>query len=118
VPCGTIGCFAAWVRLSLFFARHENSHGSERLSVSEDKGILHMALTLEEFLNAVEKDRASLAADKAPVGVATCKVCGIPLQESVTGNRPDQKCSDCYFEEFGEELDQHPIALLRATRGT
>lgn len=76
-----------------------------------------MSLNLIQFLDAVEKDRRLLGENKAPSGVATCKGCGIPLQESVTGNRPDQKCSDCYFEEFGEEIDAHPIALLRVTRG-
>ena len=77
-----------------------------------------MPLSLTEFLTAVDEDRKLLALNKAPSGVATCRVCGVPLQESVTGNRPDQKCSDCYFDEFGEELDEHPIALLRVTRGT
>jgi hypothetical protein len=76
-----------------------------------------MPLSVAKFLDAVEKDRKLLGIDKAPAGVATCKCCGIPLQESVTGNRPGEKCSDCYFEEFGEELDTHPIALLRVNRG-
>jgi hypothetical protein len=76
-----------------------------------------MPLNLKEFLSAVAEDRKLLGSNKAPVGVATCRCCGIPLQESVTGNRPDQKCSDCYFDEFGDELDQHPIAVLRVTRG-
>jgi hypothetical protein len=76
-----------------------------------------MPLNLTEFLSAVEKDRKALIENKAPAGVATCKCCGIPLQESVTGNRPGAKCSDCYFEEFGRELDAHPIALLRVNRG-
>ena len=76
-----------------------------------------MPLNVADFLAAVEKDKELLSSGNAPTGVATCRCCGIPLQESVTGNRPDQKCSDCYFEEFGEELDEHPIGLLRVTRG-
>lgn len=76
-----------------------------------------MPLTLAEFWKAVDRDAASLNSNEAPAGVMTCKCCGIPLQESVTGNRPDGKCSDCYFEDFGEELDNHPIALLRVSRG-
>jgi hypothetical protein len=76
-----------------------------------------MPLSVAEFLKAVERDKELLNSNTAPFGVITCKRCGVPLQESVTGNRPDQTCSDCYFEQFGEELDKHPIALLRVTRG-
>lgn len=75
-----------------------------------------MALTLQEFFEAVGKDEALLRAGRAPAGVAKCECCGVPLQESITGNR-DGLCSDCYFEDFGEELDAHPISALRVSRG-
>jgi len=76
-----------------------------------------MPLDVAGFLAAVERDKGLLNTNEAPAGVAKCKNCGVPLQESVTGNRPDGTCSDCYFDDFGEELDKHPIALLRITRG-
>jgi len=80
-----------------------------------------MPLTTAEFLAAVEQDQRLLRSNKAPSGVARCHDCGVPLQESITGNRQSGKepvCSDCYFEKFGEELDRHPIGMLRVSRGT
>ncbi len=76
-----------------------------------------MPLNVATFLTVVDRDKELLNHNQAPAGVVTCNKCGIPLQESVTGNRPNGTCSDCYFEDFGEELDKHPIALLRVTRG-
>lgn len=41
-----------------------------------------------------------------------CCRCGIALQETLTGKRKVQgghACSDCYYGDFDEELDQHPI---------
>lgn len=76
-----------------------------------------MPLSLKQFFGAVERDKELLEAGKAPKGVHTCNSCGVPLQESVTGNRPGELCSDCYFDKFGEELDAHPIGSLRVSRG-
>ena len=45
--------------------------------------------------------------------VATCVNCNTWLQESVTGSRDTAKgpmCSDCYFEEWGAIVEQHPIS--------
>lgn len=80
-----------------------------------------MPLTPAQFREAVARDRAALAAGRAPQGVFSCADCGVPLQETVTGNRPcgeaGHLCSDCYFDAFGEELDARPISMLRVVRG-
>lgn len=80
-----------------------------------------MPLTPAQFREAVARDRAALSQGQAPQGMFKCVECGIPLQETVTGNRPcaDGKhmCSDCYFDAFGHELDAHPISTLRVFRG-
>lgn|SRR5579862_634324 len=84
-----------------------------------------MALTFEQFQAALEADRQKLRRKEAPAGVAACAICDVPLQESITGNRVihcdetiEHVCSDCYFEKWGEEIDHHPIAMPRRTRGT
>jgi hypothetical protein len=77
-------------------------------------------MNIAEFLSAVDRDKSALNTRNAPAGVSTCAHCHIPLQESVTGNRPygeDALCSDCYFDDFSKELDSHPIAALRVARG-
>ena len=67
-----------------------------------------------DFLKVVTDNLALLSEKVAPPGVDSCSSCGIPLQETVTGNRPygpDQHvCSDCYFDELGREIEQHPIS--------
>ncbi len=69
-----------------------------------------MAISFAEFLGQ----------RKSTLGPCACRACGVPLQESVTGNRPTSDgnafCSDCYFEEFGKELDNFPVAMPRAGR--
>jgi ribosome-binding protein aMBF1 (putative translation factor) len=48
-----------------------------------------------------------------------CSICGTTLHESKTGMRKIAErcvCSDCYFADFGEELDAHPIGVPRAHR--
>lgn len=79
-----------------------------------------MPMNISDFLAAVESDKQALISGDAPAGVTTCAHCNIPLQESVTGNRPfgdEALCSDCYFDDFSEELDKHPISALRVARG-
>ncbi|WP_166145859.1 hypothetical protein [Methylosinus sp. RM1] len=86
-----------------------------------------MSLTIAQFKAAVAADRELLTrinkgetAEGQTAGLETCVSCGIPLQESITGNRHCAEgfvCSDCYFDDFGEELDRHPIATLRVVRG-
>lgn len=51
---------------------------------------------------------------------ATCSTCCRALQESVTGNRWTSHgyvCSDCYFEELGRVVEEHPITAPRVPRG-
>ena len=51
---------------------------------------------------------------------STCAYCGIPLQETITGNRKTPKgraCSDCYYEQIGEGIEQHPIVSGKVRRG-
>ena len=95
-------------------------------------------MNIDEFMAAVERDRLMLAeaaerlADPnydpkckdtlgLPVGIKGCDGCGIPLQESVTGNRRLKSgrflCSDCYFEEFGDFLEKNPISAYRSIAG-
>lgn len=53
-------------------------------------------------------------------GAKTCCKCGVPLRETVTGNRPTDHgcmCSDCYYDALGEIIEQHPIVSARAHRG-
>lgn len=80
-----------------------------------------MPLTPTEFRKAVAADQDALRLGKAPEGVFSCSDCGIPLQETVTGNRPcghgQHLCSDCFYDAVGRELDAHPIATLRVLRG-
>jgi len=45
--------------------------------------------------------------------VSSCAYCKTWLQESVTGSRPTADgnvCSDCYFEAWGDLVEQHPIS--------
>jgi hypothetical protein len=49
-----------------------------------------------------------------------CAYCGIELQESITGKRKapkGQACSDCYYEQIGEGVEQHPIVSGKVRRG-
>ena len=48
-----------------------------------------------------------------------CQKCQIELQETVTGNRAvgnDHVCSDCYFKDFGDLVDERPIGVPHARR--
>lgn len=43
----------------------------------------------------------------------SCSKCGTPLQETLTGKRRLSRgdaCSDCFYEELGALVEQHPIA--------
>lgn len=73
-----------------------------------------MPMTLKQFLEKLPIRRQELPS------VQCCVTCKGPLQEAVTGNRSTDKghvCSDCYFQEFGKELDQYPIFMPRSIRG-
>lgn len=81
-----------------------------------------MGMSPAEFRKALAHDVDALKGGQAPAGVFACADCKVPLQETVTGNRPctdgRHLCSDCYFDGFGHELDAHPIAAFRAVRGS
>ncbi|MBI4027618.1 MAG: hypothetical protein HY360_21710 [Verrucomicrobia bacterium] len=49
-----------------------------------------------------------------------CSGCGIMLQETITGKRQTPggyACSDCYYEQLGEEIERRPIASAGIRRG-
>lgn len=78
-----------------------------------------MALSFAEFKAALAKDQARLDSRQPVQGILSCTDCETPLQESVTGSRSvddGHLCSDCYFERFGRELDEHPVMMPRALR--
>jgi len=73
-----------------------------------------MAILLTElFLNP----------DRLDEGVKTdahCAYCGVLLQETITGNRKapqGRACSDCYYEEIGKGIEEHPIVSGKLRRG-
>lgn len=80
-----------------------------------------MGLSPAEFRKALVQDATSLSDGRTPAGIFACSDCRKPLQETVTGNRPCSDgrclCSDCYFDEFGRELEAHPITAFRVARG-
>lgn len=79
-----------------------------------------MALTLAQFREVIRRDKAMLDKLQAPVGVEKCPHCGVPIMEATTGNRAfgeENVCSDCYFEKWGDEVEQHPIFTPRIVRG-
>jgi hypothetical protein len=80
-----------------------------------------MALTISEFRTSLRETRSLIDKWEKTEGTIQCDACGIPLQESITGNRPmadgSQRCSDCYFDEIATEIDEHPIFMPRIRRG-
>jgi protein-arginine kinase activator protein McsA len=49
-----------------------------------------------------------------------CRSCNVTLQETITGKRKTRAgfvCSDCYYEQIGAEIDQHPIGSGGFRRG-
>lgn len=80
-----------------------------------------MPLTVDQFRTILKQDQDKLSKREAPLGTIVCNACGVPLQESITGNRPledgTHRCSDCYFDEMGAEIDDYPIFMPRVRRG-
>jgi hypothetical protein len=73
-----------------------------------------MPLSVKEFLERSGREISGFP------GVQKCVVCLIPLQETITGNRPTAKgnaCSNCYFDMLGEEIEKNPICMPRKIRG-
>lgn len=71
-----------------------------------------MALKIKEFLEQVE-------ADKKNPRRCGCG-CGEPLEPRVDGERHQmdgkEVNSDCYYEAFGKEIDEHPIGAAHKLR--
>ena len=81
-----------------------------------------MSLTYEEFKKELEKDEA---AGKTYLNELTCPKCKGPMERHpdepgptlvVEGKRVEV-CDDCYYGEWGEELEKHPIITPRPSRG-
>jgi hypothetical protein len=73
-----------------------------------------MLISSEQFLAERVSRKQNLASAQR------CACCNVALQETVTGCRPSEKglvCSDCYFDAFGVELDNHPIFMPRSAHG-
>lgn len=55
------------------------------------------------------------------MGTWTCSKCGKKWEDDEEDSeRIDGKpvCSDCYYEAFGDFVEEHPIGLPRGTRKT
>lgn len=65
-----------------------------------------MAMSLVRFIeDAAQRDSEHGTIEK-------CEDCGVPLQEAIYGYRrvgENAKCSDCYFDEISDLIDQAPI---------
>jgi hypothetical protein len=73
-----------------------------------------MAILLTELIENPER------VDELVQAQSNCAYCGIMLQEAITGNRKTPKgqaCSDCYYEQIGEGIEQHPIVSGKVRRG-
>lgn len=58
--------------------------------------------------------------DLLKLDAPSCPYCKVDLQETITGKRPTPRgsaCSDCYHEQVGELVEQHPIVTARVRRG-
>ena len=73
-----------------------------------------MAITIEQIMKKPELlDELDFPAQK-------CVVCGVEIQESLTGKRYTQggcTCSGCFYKEMGDEIESRPIAVGRVRRG-
>jgi hypothetical protein len=73
-----------------------------------------MAIALTELIEHPEK------VDELVQAQEHCAYCGVLLQETITGNRKTPRgraCSDCYYEQIGEGIEQHPIVSGKVRRG-
>ncbi len=73
-----------------------------------------MAITLKNLM-----DDDSLF-EKLKLGNCKCARCGVALQETITGKRKSPMgavCSDCYYAQLGDGIEEHPIQSPRVRRG-
>lgn len=67
-----------------------------------------------DFLKLTDKEILEIAHLQA------CGRCKQALRGAITGRRKignEYVCSDCYFEEFGNELEKHPLFVPRKRMG-
>jgi len=72
-----------------------------------------MAMSLEEFVAKYEHDEDAEETHR-------CQKCNCVLREIVTGCRKTDQgdfCSDCYFNELSDVIEQSPIRKPFARRG-
>jgi hypothetical protein len=65
-----------------------------------------MAIALAQYLAEAHRR------DREKGFIEQCTTCKIPLQEAINGYRAvgdGAKCSDCYFTDISNMIDQHPI---------
>lgn len=77
-----------------------------------------MTIALTELIENPKKMDELVQKQRA--GATTCAYCGILLQESITGSRKTprgQACSDCYYEQLGEGIEENPIVSGKVRRG-
>jgi protein-arginine kinase activator protein McsA len=68
-----------------------------------------MAYSLAEYI------ATAAARDNEHDSLEKCQACGVPLQEAIYGYRrvgDGAECSDCYFDDFSEQIDAHPVGRL------
>ncbi len=56
---------------------------------------------------------------RSRAGGRGCVKCSTPLQETLTGKRQladGDACSDCFYEELGKLVEEHPIASAGTRR--
>jgi hypothetical protein len=73
-----------------------------------------MAILLTELIENPER------VDDLVQAQAHCAYCGVLLQETITGNRKaplGNACSDCYYEEIGKGIEEHPVVSGKVRRG-
>ena len=49
-----------------------------------------------------------------------CISCGVVIQTNITGINKSPKgmvCDDCYYQEWGEEIEKHPVGHPHIHRG-
>lgn len=74
-----------------------------------------MAISAREFL---ERRKTGV---KAASRSATCVTCNVQIQETITGSRCTSKgikCSDSYFVELSDLLEEAPIGSCEASSET
>ena len=133
--------FAAWVRIllhSIYILAGLGKWYNHCLSISRQLAMLVTPFTLWWTLVRVLKpawrlrkeiDMAIALCDLIDnpqkladfrLGRQHCTHCDVMIQETLTGKRPTPKgdaCSDCYYEQIGEGVEECPIATPGLRRG-